>query len=144
MDKLYINTSRVKKVNIDGVDFVVAKLYAFDGMRLFNRVATNLKPLVSLLNGKKEGENLDFSKLAELNIDDEKISYLIKEIVEMCQIGGRMVIFDMDMTTFKMPYLLAFEFLKHNYNDFLGNSPLLKAVEEKMGQGMDLTEMKKG
>jgi hypothetical protein len=129
-------TAIIERVEVLGITYTIAKLPAFEGMKLFHKVMKVASPLVSVfLDTKKE------FNIAKLDFDDEALSDVIKKIVEMCQKDGNMIIFDMDMKDLKTPYLLAFEFLKFNYSDFLQNSPKLKEAVAKV-DGLDLSKMK--
>jgi len=141
---------RVEPVEIANKNFKIVKLPAFDAMKLLHKVVKLSTPLLAVLsrvNVKKDKEgkfDVDFSKLdfAELDFDDDLLSELIKKVVEMCQIDGRMILFDMDMTDLKMPYQLAFAFLKLNYADFFLDSLMMKKVV-KSAEGLDLNKLKK-
>lgn len=138
VQRWYVNDSLDKQdVVIDDVEFTITKMPVFDGMKVFNRTVKLLSPLVGLIG---EGKKLDFSVLSE--IDDEGVTEHIKVLCEMCQKEAELVIFDTDMKNYKMPYLLAFEFVKWNFSDFLTSNPNLQKVAEKM-TGIDLEQMKK-
>ena len=133
----YVNDSLDKTtVSVDGVSFSITKMPVFDGMKVFNRTAKLLSPLIGLIGDK---EKLDFSVLTE--IDDDGVTEHIKVLCELCQKDGEMVVFDSDIKNHKMPYLLAFEFVKWNFSDFLTSNPKLKEVAEKT-MGIDLEKMK--
>ena len=137
-NRWYVNDALEKTiVTVDGVNFSISKMPVFDGMKVFNKTAKLLLPLVGLFEGKKE---LDFSVLAEM--DDEAVTEHIKLLCELCQVDDRMVVFDADMKNYKMPYLLAIECAKWNFSDFLKSNPKLQKVAEK-AMGVDLEEMKK-
>jgi len=130
-------TANIKDVEVEGKSFTIIKLPAFDSMKLSHKIAKVASPLLSVFN--KKDEELDLSKI---DFDDEKLSNLIREIVEMCQTENRMVLFNNDITSLKMPYLLVWEFLKFNYADFFQNSPLMEKVQ-KATEGLDLSKMNK-
>jgi hypothetical protein len=133
----YVNDSLEKnEVTVDGVNFSMTKMPVFDGMKVFNRTAKLLSPLIGMMGDKKK---LDFSVLSE--IDDDGVTEHIKVLCELCQKDGEMVIFDVDMKNYKMPYLLAFEFAKWNFSDFLTSNPKLQKVAET-AMGIDLEKMK--
>ena len=134
----YVNDTLEKiTVTVDSLSFTISKMPVFDGMKVFNKTAKLLSPLIGLV--KEKGE-LDFSALAQ--IDDDRVTDHIKVLCELCQTDGKMVVFDTDMKNYKMPYLLAFEFIKWNFADFLTSNPSLKKVTEK-AMGVDLEKMKK-
>ena len=133
----YVNDALEKKeVTVEGQAFTITKMPVFDGMKVFNKTAKLLSPLIGLMGDKKK---LDFSVLAEL--DDESVTDHIKVLCELCQKEGEMVMFDTDMKNYKMPYLLAFEFGKWNFSDFLTSNPKLQKVAET-AMGIDLEKMK--
>jgi hypothetical protein len=133
----YVNDSLDKQeVTVDGVEFTITKMPVFDGMKVFNRTAKLLSPLIGMMGDTKK---LDFSVLSE--IDDDGVTEHIKVLCELCQKEGEMVVFDADMKNYKMPYLLAFEFAKWNFSDFLTSNPKLQKVAEA-AMGIDLEKMK--
>ena len=131
-------------VEIEGTTFEIVKFPVSISLGIFNKSVTTLAPLGDAFGfggkNKKEVE-INFSKIAEIN--DEKVTKQIIELCQMCKNANddRMVIFDVDMKSLKMPYLLAFEFLKWNFEDFLlGNLKL--AGLAKAVTGIDLGKMK--
>jgi len=137
VERWYVNDALEKKeVTVEGQAFTLTKMPVFDGMKVFNKTAKLLSPLIGLMGDKKK---LDFSVLAEL--DDESVTDHIRVLCELCQKEGEMVMFDTDMKNYKMPYLLAFEFAKWNFSDFLTSNPKLQKVAET-AMGIDLEKMK--
>jgi len=137
VQRWYVNDALEKtEVTIEDEVFTISKMPVFDGLKVFNRTAKLLSPLIGLMGEK---EKLDFSVLAE--IDDDSVTEHIKVLCEFCQKDGNKVVFDSDMKNYKMPYLLAFEFAKWNFSDFLTSNPKLQKVAEK-AMGIDLEKMK--
>lgn len=129
-----------KEVTVAGINFKIIKLPAFDAVKLQMKMAKMAVPFLKTV--KMENKKLDFD-LKDFDFDDEKTAVFLKEVVEMAQTQGRMVLFDEDMSSFEMPFLLAFEFLKFNFSDFFTNSPLFKKVVEATTEvdGLNLKEM---
>jgi hypothetical protein len=146
LGKHYVNpTAEIKNINIENKDFRICKLPADLALRLSIRLGTTVAPLIPLLG--KEQNILE--ALPKLNIDDEKLSDLVIDVCQMCQTfdktinRDRMIEFDRnDIIGIKMPFLLAFEFLKFNFENFFADSPLAQKVAEKAG-GINLGEMMK-
>ena len=135
LQKHYLNhTAELKMVEVEGKRFTICKLPADLALRLSIRVGTTIAPIIPLL-----GKNINLMEaLPKLDLDDKKLSDFVIDLVEMCQIDNRMVSFVQDMEGLKMPFMLAFEFLKFNFDSFFANSPLAKKVQE---EGINLQEM---
>lgn len=129
-------TTQTKIVEVSGKSFTICKLPATEAVKMTMKLVKIGTPIISLFSKKESVE------LSDINFDDEEVSNMLIKIVGMCQIDGRMVLFDNDMTSFEMPFLLAFEFLKYNFSDFFQSSPLFKTASEKLN-GLDLSKMKK-
>jgi len=144
--KHYLNPAvESKTIIVEGKEFQICKLPADLALRLQIRIATTLAPLIAGF-----GKDMNVGELiSSINLDDEKVSDLIIDVVGMCQVydpilkKNRMVDFNMnDITTLKMPYLLAFEFLKYNFETFFLDNPIGQKMAEKAG-GINLQEMMK-
>lgn len=137
LERHYVNhTADKRSVEVEGKTFTIVKLPADLALRLSVRVGTTVAPIIPLL-----GKDVNITDaLPKLNLDDEKLSDFVIDVVEMCQIENRMVRFDGDIEGLAMPFKLAFEFLKFNFESFFANSPLAKKAEEAVG-GINLGEM---
>jgi len=140
--KHYVNpTAEIKTVTVEGKEFTICKLPADLSVRLTFKLGLTIAPIMALL-----GEDINIlEELPKLKIDDEKLSDVVISVVEMCQVvdavtsRSRMVSFmENDIDDFKVALLLAFEFLKFNFDSFFANSPLAKKVQE---EGINLQEM---
>jgi len=133
--KYYFNQNLPQTtVKIEGVEFGIVKLPVSQSSRVLNRTAKIALPLLGVL----DKDEMDFSSI--MSLDDELLSKHIIDLCQMCKIGDRLVIVDNDIGSLKMLYLLAWEFLKFNYQDFLQGNPLAKKVQK--ATGINLNSMK--
>jgi len=142
--KHYVNPMTYTEViTVEDKNFTICKLPADLAIRLSVRVATTVAPIIPLLGKEKDL----MKEIPNLNLDHEKLSDFILDVVCMCQVVDkdtgmpRMVSFDKnDIYGLKMPFLLGFEFLKLNFESFFADSPLAKKVVET-AEGINLEKM---